>query len=101
MKCNDVKENLLDFYNHKISSQKYIEIANHISKCDDCKKELALLIKISKLKRPEKDVPQNILNVAFSKIPTQEKQNLYTMLNNLYYSIKITKQVTKLAFEII
>lgn len=106
--CEKIQDMLTEYVNRHLPENENIVVISHLAVCRHCREEAALLIQIKKLtEAAETEVPFEILNSAFEKIPHDET-SLDTILNSgsvfmafdiIRYVFTETKQVIRLACQ--
>lgn len=108
MDCEKIQDMLTEYVNRNLPENENIVVISHLAVCRHCREETALLIKIKKLtETAETEVPFDILNAAFAKIPHDET-TLDTILNSgsvfmafdiIRYVFKVTNNTIRLAYQ--
>lgn len=92
--CINVNDLIIEYTNNTISKESNNILLNHLAKCPECRKELALILSLSQsIKNQSKDVPEYIMENAFSMIPKEQFMKSNNSLNDLKSSLLTLKDV--------
>lgn len=70
--CIEINQKLDDYLNRRLTPDENGIIIKHLAVCEDCKKEVAFLIKLKNtVKSLVKELPNDIAVSAFDKIPDE------------------------------
>ncbi|MCF6460327.1 hypothetical protein [Clostridium sp. Cult3] len=76
--CRLMEDYIIQYTNKTIEEQNKMELINHLKYCPQCREELAFTLKLSEIvSKDMKEIPEEILNNMFSKIPeSNEKEDI-------------------------
>lgn len=107
--CMHINDLIIEYSNNTISKENNNILLDHLAKCEECRKELALILEISQsIRNKTKEVPDYIMKNAFTIISQEEILNPNTSLNDLrsiFVTLKdvlsTTKKTVRLAIQFI
>lgn len=106
--CEKIQDMLTEYVNRHLPENENIVVISHLAVCKHCREEAALLIKIKNLtETAETEVPFEILNSAFKKIPYDETPidvilnsgSVFMAFDIIRYVFTETKQTIRLACQ--
>ncbi|MFA5524945.1 MAG: zf-HC2 domain-containing protein [Tissierellales bacterium] len=111
-KCQHMRDLIIDYVNTNIDESDKIQLVNHLSICPECRKELAMTLKLNMLiSSTMSDVPKAIMESAFSLIPRTDEtiatdpvaklKSSLDALKVIPYALSATKKSIKLALQFI
>jgi anti-sigma factor ChrR (cupin superfamily) len=81
--CEKICEMLIDYVNRNLTQTENFQVILHLSECENCRKETADIIAISKLvSEQQASVPIDIQKSAFDKIPQKHEKTLDDIINS-------------------
>lgn len=96
--CMYINDLILDYSNNTISEENNNILLAHLAKCGECRKELALVLEISQsMRNQSKEVPDYIMENAFSMIPKESVLKQNTSLDVLKSTVVTLKDVLSTA----
>ena len=101
--CELIQESLIDYINRRLKQSENSNIAVHLSECKKCRTEAAFLIMIQrKCSVKTKDVPLEIQNSAFTKVPGKESSyRRKNYLDPVFDSFQLIGQTLRFVKQII
>ena len=92
--CININDLIIEYTNNIISKKNNTILLNHLATCGECRKELVLVLALSQsIKNKSKDVPEIIMENAFSMIPKEEVMVSNNNLDHLKSSLVTLKDV--------
>ncbi len=92
--CININDLIIEYSNNTISKSNNTILLNHLAKCGECRKELALVLALSQsIKSHSKGVPEYIMKNAFSMIAKEEVVESNNNLDHLKSSLVTLKDV--------
>jgi len=108
--CERISDSLIDYINRRLTQEQNGEIVSHLAVCHSCRREAADLIRFKKLEQERMaDVPQEIMDTAFLRIPKDDKflddiidfHPYHVVFNLIRYSLTAVNQTIQLAQQAI
>lgn len=109
--CETMNELIINYINKDITEEDKLKLMNHLNICSQCRKELALTLNLSQIVSNQiKEVPQEVMDNMFSKIPKEcENESHKTSFMEPYLyarkvissAISTTKKSIRLALQFI
>lgn len=108
--CEKISDLLIDYINRRLTQNENSEIIVHLAECPSCRKEVSELIKIRNMEQSAMgDIPDDILNSAFDRIPEKEitldgtlnSGSVFMALDLIRYSLSAARQTLQLARQAI
>ena len=105
-KCRDILDALPDYLNNKTTRMQNSAIVRHIAICPSCRKDLALWISTQETLKVLEEVPLDVFNSMFEKLPNDNKTELEKLLETdsnfvafdlIRYALESVKATYKLA----
>ncbi|MHB1154458.1 MAG: zf-HC2 domain-containing protein [Eubacteriales bacterium] len=106
--CEKIQDMLTEYINRSLPESENIAVISHLAVCKHCREQAALVIKIKKLtETAETEVPFEILNAAFEKIPYDETPldaiinsgSVFMAFDIIRYVLTASKQTIKFACQ--
>ena len=92
--CMHINDLIIEYSNNTISKENNNILLDHLAKCEECRSELALVLAISlSMRNLSKEVPDYIMENAFSMIPKEEVLKQNTSLDDLKFTFVTLKDV--------
>lgn len=96
--CIYINNLIIEYTNNTITKENNNILLNHLALCSECRKELALVLMLSKtIKNQSKDVPVYIMENAFSLIAKEQIVRSNNSLDDLKSSLITLKDVLSTA----
>jgi hypothetical protein len=106
--CKKIRGLMIDYLNQNLIQKERAIVILHLSKCESCRKEIADMIILQKqISLSEIEVPQDLKDSAFDKIPKQEKgiegiivsKSPFMAIDIIGYALSPIKKTIKLVLQ--
>ena len=92
-----MKDYIIQYVNKTIEKQNEIKLINHLKYCPQCREELAITLKLAEIvSREMKEIPREILDNMFSKIPESKMEKSIIIVSQIKSALEPLEIVTEI-----
>jgi len=96
-RCRLMEDYIIQYANKTIEDQNKIKLINHLKYCPQCREELSITLKLAEIVSDEmKDVPQEVLDNIFAKIPESKVKENIIIISQIKSALEPLEIVTQI-----